>query len=164
MGNQIGENSAACLWNSKSNLSCKVPTGGWEFSDSRPQNPVWRQTPLQVTTSPPNLCTTVVLSATGRVAQQYPRSLGNFSTTRVWSAGRQVFRNDQSGQVLCVVPNTSYWSVRDTTTSPPHLIIGAALSFNPADKLDIEENGVKRNQDILVRCNVNSILNKSIFD
>jgi len=102
VGTILGENSGGLMNQSASN---QVPRWGWKFGKEKG----WHPATLSISTSPPSLCSTINITDTV--------SLGTFTATQDWSAGRQVFRNTNSGHVLCIQPGQVNWGVRATPES-----------------------------------------------
>ena len=123
----LGQNGGGLRNQSASN---QVPTYGWQCWNDK----TWQPTFLSISTSPPSLCSTITIEAEDKVAKRYPASLGTFTATQDWSAGRQVFRNTNSGELLCVKPGTVNWRVRPTPESVASIQSGCAPSLCPADK------------------------------
>ena len=105
VGDVLGEE--IYLWNSTNTDT--VPEYGWMMMKSGK----WRVVPsirVRVVDISNALCGNIKLSATG-AARIQSHSMGQFQPTGQFSAGRQVFINQRTGEYLFVCPDYNGWEV-----------------------------------------------------
>ena len=101
--------------------TASVPTSGWQYAADGEwlHDPPWHHdtitvTPLSDLSSA--TCSSITISAKGEAARKQASSLGTFTPTGDYSAGRQVFSSDR-GRYLMVKAGYSNWSVRRSVTA-----------------------------------------------
>ena len=146
--------------------TASVPTSGWQYGVGN----AWHHDPTMTVTHKFNLssatCSSITISAEGEAARKQPSSLGTFTPTGDYSAGRQVFSSDR-GLYLMVKAGYSNWSVRRSVTATGASIqSGCSPGMCPAhprarsdnrdgqmswQHADVDYNGW-RESDIIVTC------------
>ena len=108
-------------------------------------------------------CSGVTVTARGKAATIQPDCLGEFISTEMMSAGRQVFFNQKTGKYLFIHPNNNTWMIQDKIDIElryeigKYMISGGACQMCPAHPM-LEYSWTYRakntmlNGDITVHC------------
>jgi len=129
-GDELGGNIGHLLNQARLD-NCALPSTGWQYAGNGP----WQPTSLTISTALPSICSSVIITGNSKVTKLWPTSLGTFTLTSDWSAGRPVYKHQTSGRVLLVKFGIVQWTVQTTVeSSVASITSGSVPSLNPADR------------------------------